>query len=103
MLVRIDRADIPAHFRLLTIEVPETSSNIRIGLETLPIDWRSDYGTTQQIGTELLDRTAHLTITVPSALAPFTWNVLLNPRHPDIQQCAIVGVTEESFDPRLIR
>jgi RES domain-containing protein len=40
---------------------------------------------------------------VPSAIMPRTWNVLLNPEHPDAAHVKIATVIREHFDNRLFR
>ncbi|WP_428539139.1 RES family NAD+ phosphorylase [Rhodopila sp.] len=40
---------------------------------------------------------------VPSVLVPHSWNVLLNPRHPDAGQAAVHTIEAFGFDPRLWR
>jgi RES domain-containing protein len=40
---------------------------------------------------------------VPSAIAPETWNYLLNPEHPEAKQIEIAAVIKERFDNRLFR
>jgi RES domain-containing protein len=40
---------------------------------------------------------------VPSAIAPQTWNYLLNPEHPDAKQVQVAEVIKERFDNRLFR
>jgi RES domain-containing protein len=103
MLVRIERSDLPSSFRLLTIDLPDSSAVFRIDPETLPANWRSDLEFTRQVGTDLLNRAQHLTVLVPCVIVPFAWNVLVNPLHSDVADCAIVLVTDVTFDPRLIR
>jgi RES domain-containing protein len=39
----------------------------------------------------------------PSAIAPQTWNYLLNPEHPDAKQVQVAEVIRERFDNRLFR
>jgi RES domain-containing protein len=38
---------------------------------------------------------------VPSAIAPQTWNYLLNPEHPEARQVQVAEVIRERFDNRL--
>ena len=38
---------------------------------------------------------------VPSVLLPYAWNVLLNPRHPEIARASITSIEAFEFDPRL--
>jgi RES domain-containing protein len=40
---------------------------------------------------------------VPSAIAPQTWNYLLNPQHPNAGQVQVAEVIREQFDNRLFR
>jgi RES domain-containing protein len=40
---------------------------------------------------------------VPSAIAPQTWNYLLNPEHPDAKKIEVAEVVRERFDNRLFR
>jgi RES domain-containing protein len=42
-------------------------------------------------------------VRVPSAIAPQTWNYLLNPEHPDAKQVQVAEVIREQFDNRLFR
>ncbi len=79
-----------------------SSPVFRVDPEALPAGWRSDLNFTRQMGTDLLNCAEHLSILVPCAIVPFTWNVLVNPRHSDIAGCTIVLVTNATFDARLI-
>jgi len=103
MLVRIDRTDVPGTFKLLRIDVPEASPTALIEEGDLPAGWRLRPDLTQSIGTDRLDQLAELAIVVPCAIVPFARNVLLNPRHPDIDRCKVIDVIDAAFDPRLIR
>jgi RES domain-containing protein len=38
---------------------------------------------------------------VPSVLLPYAWNVLLNPRHADVNRISIGSIEPFHFDPRL--
>jgi RES domain-containing protein len=40
---------------------------------------------------------------VPSAIAPQTWNYLLNPEHSEAKKVKIVETIQERFDNRLFR
>jgi len=41
-------------------------------------------------------------LAVPSAIVPETFNVLLNPAHPDAVRIIIVQATDQVIDPRLL-
>jgi RES domain-containing protein len=101
-LVHVDIEDMPQGYTLITIEVPESASH-RINASDLPDGWMSDTQVTQAIGTNILSRVEHLLVWVPSALVPYAWNALLNPRHPEASGCLITDVISSLFDPRFIR
>lgn len=42
-----------------------------------------------------------LLLEVPIALAPETWNVLINPQHPEFGRLKIAAIYEHAFDARL--
>jgi hypothetical protein len=42
-------------------------------------------------------------LTVPSAIGPETFNVLLNPAHHDAARIVIVPAGEHAIDPRLLK
>ena len=103
MLARIGRWDVPSAFRLLTIDVPDDAPHLRIEPPLLSASWRTEIDATRELGTQILKSTEHLFLIVPCVLVPLASNVLLNPAHPDVRRCAITAVTDEPFDPRLIR
>ncbi len=41
------------------------------------------------------------TLRVPSVLVPHSWNILLNPLHPEAAQAEVLGNEPFAFDPRL--
>jgi hypothetical protein len=42
-------------------------------------------------------------LTVPSAIVPETFNVLLNPSHHHAKRITIVKIGEHGIDPRLLK
>ena len=42
-------------------------------------------------------------VSVPSAIVPETFNVLLNPLHQDAKRLGIVQTGEHAIDPRLLK
>jgi hypothetical protein len=42
-------------------------------------------------------------LSVPSAIVPQTFNVLLNPSHRDATRVAIVETGDHAIDPRLLK
>ena len=80
------RADLPAE---------------RIEPATLPPGWTEDLAATRARGDAWLTAGRTARLDVPSALVPETWNILLNPAHPDAARARIVEVGEHPLDARL--
>jgi RES domain-containing protein len=103
VLAHLDLDDVPARYRLMAIEAPDDASRLEIAAEELPTDWRMNVEGTRELGNRLLYAGAHLMIVVPSVLVRGAWNVLMNPRHPEIARCSVAEIWEDAFDPRLVR
>ena len=58
---------------------------------------------TQAMGDAWLQAGTSCVARVPAAVAPFTWNYLLNPAHPDVDRIRIASKRRLPFDPRLFR
>jgi RES domain-containing protein len=94
----IDAEDMPAQ-RLIRIEVPD-----RIALPdvtALPADWQLDLAATRAIGDRWLESGASALLHVPCAIAPHTWNVLINPQHIDATGITLFA-EDYAFDARLL-
>jgi hypothetical protein len=93
---------IPDIYSLLQVEAPE-----QCALKTLnPLSraaWKKRPEYTQRLGDVWLVSKETPLARVPSAVLPRTWNVLLNPDHPDANQVKIVELIRERFDNRLFR
>jgi RES domain-containing protein len=100
--MELTEATFPECFRLLKIRVPADCATLPIDLPDGD-DWKSDFELTRRLGSEWLRSLASPLASVPSAIAPETWNFLLNPLHPDVARVAIVSERLERFDPRLFR
>ncbi|MFM9969060.1 MAG: RES family NAD+ phosphorylase [Burkholderiales bacterium] len=102
----IDSIDeLPLTYQLLAIELPQKLSRQRVELEDLPKDWLEPkrLAATRKIGDAWLMAAEHPAIEVPSAVAPLTWNTLLNPALLPGAGVRITGVSRYPFDPRLFR
>lgn len=90
----------PEQYDLMRVAVPE-----RLNIETIgPRDkgWKSQLRTTQALGDDWLRSKRSALARVPSAILPETWNVLLNPEHPDAAEVQIVETIRAEYDARLI-
>jgi RES domain-containing protein len=99
--MEIDSEDRPERFQVLKIEGPDTLSIEKIEPGALPVNWSEDSASTQSVGDRWLSERRSLLLEVPSALVPETWNVLVNPLHPEANLLRITKTYEHAFDPRL--
>jgi RES domain-containing protein len=100
--LELDAEDLPIHYQLLGIEVPDDIATTMIAETELPDSWREQTALTRARGDNWLRvRTAAL-LRVPSAIVPEATNYLLNPAHPDAARLAIGSAVRARFDPRLV-
>jgi len=101
--LEIDAEDRPERVQILKIDGPDSLSKERIGTRELPSGWMADWSITQRLGDEWLAGRRTLLLEVPCVLAPETWNVLVNPLHPEASQLKIVEVFQYPLDERFFR
>ena len=58
---------------------------------------------TRALGDDWLAKGSAALLSVPSAIVPETFNVLLNPAHQDAKRIVIVQAGEHAIDPRLLK
>jgi len=97
----IDVRDLPARYRLLRLQAPNDLVVEHVTLQDLPEDWVETTDVTRSHGDRWLQAERSALLAVPSAVAPDTFNVLLNPSHQDAKRVAVVQVSEHTIDPRL--
>lgn len=99
--LELDDADWPRSYRLMQAEYPES-----LGMELLrptpAKTWKTTFAATRRLGNEWLQLERSALARVPSAILPETWNVLLNPDHPDAGRVRIVRTIRAEYDPRLL-
>ena len=93
--------DLPDSFRLLRIELPRAVEIFELTFK--PKTAPADLAACRQQGDAWLQSGATAIARVPSVVAPFAWNYLLNPAHPQAKQATIAGLSEHLYDPRLLR
>jgi RES domain-containing protein len=91
---------LPRTYQLLRISL-RTASGVKSLDPPAGIDWKMQEEFTRKIGDTWLASRETPFARVPSAIAPYTWNYLLNPDHPDAKQVQVVEVIKERFDNRL--
>jgi hypothetical protein len=102
MMDRNEYGILPHFFQLLRVTVPDDVAPKSLHTIT-PADWRERPEFTRDLGDAWLASRETALAQVSSAIAPQTWNYLLNPAHPDAQQVENVEVVKERFDNRLLR
>lgn len=95
--------DLPRRYRLLKLEEPDDVTLESVSPGDLPKDWVERTDVTRAIGDAWLARGRAAQLSVPSALVAETFNVLVNPAHPDAGRIVIVQTSEHVIDPRLLR
>ncbi len=99
--LEVDEAHRPSTYRLLKVQADEDVEFERVELASLPADWRASENISQRLGDEWLERSGTALLRVPSAIAPETWNWLLNPRHSDASRVRILTADSHLYDWRL--
>ena len=98
----IDIEDLPATFRYLEIEAPDSVRIEQVDIPNLGPHWKQDLAITRRVGDDWLRALQSPLLRVPSVIVPETWNVLMNPRHPNAGRVRILRVHTQLVDPRLL-
>jgi RES domain-containing protein len=99
----IDIQDLPLRYRLLKIEAPDDVRIERVTVDQLPADWPERIELTSALGDGWLTKGSAALLSVPSAIVPETFNVLLNPAHQDAKRIVILQAGDHAIDPRLLK
>jgi RES domain-containing protein len=99
----VDIEDLPVGFRYLEIEAPATLAIEDVDTSALERSWRTDLAATRRAGDRWLQSSRTALLRVPSVIVPATWNVLINPRHPESAQVRVVRTHSHGLDSRLLR
>ena len=90
----------PAFYDLMQVTLPD-----RLEVETLSLPagdaWKRLPSVTRGLGDEWLRSKRTALARVPSAIMPNTWNILLNPDHPEAAETQIIEIARADYDPRL--
>lgn len=100
--LELEEAELPQAYTLLEVTMP---ANLAAPDLIIPAGdaWKSNHSISRQLGDEWLVAGASALARVPSAILPSTFNVLLNPLHPDAQALRIAQTNRAHFDPRLLK
>ena len=102
-LVHISHPDLLSGRKMVSIGVPETSAPASINPATVPEDWHTypPPFPLAELGTAWALSMKSLLLRVPSAVVAREFNVLINPRHPDMKHVKIVEIKDFVYDERL--
>jgi len=94
---------LPADYKIITIEIPDSIKVLVLPIRKLPADWKSipHSGSTQEIGDDFIRQNKAAVLKVPSAVVQGDFNLLFNPNHKDFTQIRIKKVEDFGFDSRL--
>jgi RES domain-containing protein len=98
--LEIDLRDLPTRYRLMKLHAPDDLAVQ--SAPDLPADWLERTDVTRAIGDKWLHAAAAPLLRVPSAVVPETFNVLLDPAHPQAKQIKVTDVSEHAIDRRLL-
>ncbi len=94
---------LPDSYQLLRVEVEDDITIAELHEADTPENWRADIGWTQAAGTEWLAAETSALLKVPSAVAPFSNNFLLNPAHADAARLRVMEAIQVRHDRRILR
>ena len=100
--LELDPAHLPRSYKLLKAEAPDNISRREIGKAELAANWTQDLRATRELGDGWLRSRSTALLLVPSAIVPETFNVLLNPHHPEAARVRIVSHRDYPWDKRLL-
>jgi RES domain-containing protein len=93
----------PESYQMMQVEVPEDVSSRRVTVASLAADWREDVRGTRAVGDAWLEAGESAILWVPSAVAPESWNVLLNALHAEARMVTVAWARRVGYDKRLFR
>ncbi len=93
---------LPKSYRLLKVEAPDDISIEVLSPTDLNESWTEDETLTRTLGDRWLASKRSALLRVPSAIAPETLNVVLNPAHEESRRLRIVSHREYPWDMRLL-
>jgi RES domain-containing protein len=100
---KIDIEDVPANFRHLEIDVPDSLAIEDVDMDGVGRSWRTDLAATRRAGDNWLQSGRTALLRAPSVIVPATLNILLNPRLPESGHIRIVRDYCQEIDLRLLR
>jgi RES domain-containing protein len=98
----IDIEDAPVNVPYLEIDAPDELSTEDADMSGLGQSWPASAGETRRVGDQWLKSIRSALLRVPSVIVPATWNILINPRHPEARRIRVIRIHSHALDPRLL-
>ncbi|MGO9649703.1 MAG: RES family NAD+ phosphorylase [Terriglobales bacterium] len=92
---------LPKSYQLMKAEAPDDLPKMHFS--ALSEDWRHNETASRTLGDEWLAQNQTALLEVPSAILPETFNLLLNPLHPDAARVRVLWHEAYPFDERLFK
>ncbi len=102
-LVNANTLDQLKMLQLMEIVIPDDAAVFNIRLESLKKDWKTDFGYSKYLGTEILKSNEYLLIECPSAVVCEERNFLINPQHAAFRSVQLRESKHFVFDERLFK
>ena len=96
---------LPKNLSIAFLDIPDRIVAEQISAADLPDNWR-DYPAAPELadlGSEWAMAMRSLLLRVPSVVVMDEFNILINPKHPDMERVTISRVESFTFDRRLVR
>jgi RES domain-containing protein len=95
--------EAPGDLVLLRIEVPAGASAEELAPTALADGWQEDLAVTQRLGWEWIESRRTLLLSVPSAIVPEEFNVLLSPGHAEWDGVEVRVLRAFHYDRRMYK
>jgi len=101
--LELDLDHLPWHYQLLKVEAPDSLAVQAVESTALRSGWTNDELITRALGDKWLKSGETALLRVPSAIVPDSWNMLLNPMHPEANRVKVLWHRAHPWDKRLFR
>jgi RES domain-containing protein len=97
--VHFTLATLPKNFMMVTIHIPDEIEIFMIYNSILPANWNSfpHSKSTQQFGDQFIAENKYCVMQIPSVVSKGDYNLLINPKHPQIETISIIEVENFPF------
>ena len=90
-----------AGYRFIKVDIPDGPPVERVDEQAMPKEWPSRVQVTRARGDRWLREARSLALEVRCVIVPETWNVVVNPMHPDMERVRTLAVLPYQLDRRL--